>query len=112
MPPKAAKGKTTKKKSSKPEWMSDDVWAVTQDLPLLFNSFAGIKSDKPAKSGKTDRPATPSKPAAKGGKPEPPPPIPKAQVSQTWTCIFSYCPPTYNMPSLTYKHSEDKFTYK
>ena len=99
MPPKAAKGKTTKKKSSKPEWMSDDVWAVSQDLPLLFNSFAGVKSDKPAKAGKSEKPATPSKSekpaapgksekpgapgktAAKGGKPEPPPPISKAQVS-------------------------------
>lgn len=95
MPPKAGKGKTTKKKSSKPEWMSEDVWAVSLDLPLLFNSFAGIKSDKPAKSGKsdkaatpgkTDKPATPGKAAGKGGKPEPPPPIPKAQVIQPFMC--------------------------
>ncbi len=62
--------------------MSDDVWAVSQDLPALLNSFAGIKSDKPAKAekpGKSDKPGTPSK-GGKGSKPEPLPNIPKAQV--------------------------------
>lgn len=83
MPPKAG-GKAKKaKKSKKPAWMADDVWAVSQDLPALLNSFAGIKSDKPAKSdnpAKSDRPGTPGK-AGKSGKTEPLPSIPKAQVT-------------------------------
>ena len=77
--------------------MADDVWAVSQDLPALLNSFAGIKSDQPSKSktgGKSDRPATPGK-AGKSSKPEPLPNIPKAQVfiaalalrsSSSWAC--------------------------
>ena len=62
--------------------MADDVWAVSQDLPALLNSFAGIKSDKPSKSGsgaKSDGPASPGK-AGKGSKAEPLPNISKAQV--------------------------------
>ena len=82
MPPKAA-GKVKKsKKSAKPEWMADDVWAVSQDPSALLNSFAGIKSDKPAKAdkgGKSERPASPGK-GGKAGKAEPLPSIPKAQV--------------------------------
>ena len=82
MPPKAGGAAKKSKKSAKPEWMSDDVWAVSQDLPSLFNSFAGIKSDKPAKSDKSAKPDK-AAPAGKGGKstkPEPLPYIPKAQV--------------------------------
>ena len=82
MPPKAAGKAKKSKKSAKPEWMADEVWAVSQDLPALLNSFAGIKSDKPSKSdkgAKNDRPASPGK-AGKGGKAEPLPNISKAQV--------------------------------
>lgn len=85
MPPKAASKAKKSKKTAKPEWMADDVWAVSQDLPALLNSFAGIKSDKPSKAdkaGKSDRPATPGK-AGKAAKPEPLPNIPKAQVPST-----------------------------
>lgn len=83
MPPKASGKAKKSKKSPKPGWMADEVWAVSQDLPALLNSFAGVKSDQPSKSkpgGKSDRPATPSK-AGKGAKPEALPNIPKAQVS-------------------------------
>ena len=76
MPPKAGGKAKKSKKSAKPAWMADDIWAVSQDLPALLNSFAGIKSDKPAKS---DKVAAPGK-GAKGGKPEPLPNIPKVQV--------------------------------
>lgn len=82
MPPKASGKAKKSKKSAKPGWMAEDVWAVSQDLPALLNSFAGLKSDQPSKSnkgGKSDRPATPGK-AGKGAKPEPLPSIPKAQV--------------------------------
>ena len=76
MPPKAGGKAKKSKKTPKPEWMSEDVWAVSQDLPSLFNSFAGIKSDKPAKSGKS---AAPGK-GSSSAKAEPLPNIPKAQV--------------------------------
>ncbi|KAL3157959.1 hypothetical protein ABBQ32_012360 [Trebouxia sp. C0010 RCD-2024] len=82
MPPKASGKAKKSKKSPKPGWMADEVWAVSQDLPALLNSFAGVKSDQPSKSkpgGKSDRPATPSK-AGKGAKPEALPNIPKAQA--------------------------------
>lgn len=82
MPPKAAGKAKKSKKTAKPGWMADEVWAVSQDLPALLNSFVGLKSDQPSKSkagGKSDRPATPGK-AGKGAKPEPLPNIPKAQV--------------------------------
>lgn len=82
MPPKAAGKAKKSKKSAKPKWMADDVWAVSQDFPALLNSFAGIKSDKPSKTdkgGKSDRPATPGK-AGKAAKAEALPNIPKAQV--------------------------------
>ena len=82
MPPKAGGAAKKSKKSAKPEWMSDDVWAVSQDLPSLLYSFAGIKSDKPAKadkSAKSDKAAPPGK-GGKSAKPEPLPNIPKAQV--------------------------------
>lgn len=82
MPPKAGGKAKKSKKSAKPAWMADDIWAVSQDLPALLNSFAGIKSDKPAKSdtpAKSDKVAAPGK-GAKGGKPEPLPNIPKVQV--------------------------------
>lgn len=85
MPPKKDGKAKKSKKSAKPEWMADDVWAVKQDLPALLNSFAGVKSDKPSKSdkgGKSDKPATPGK-AGKAAKPEPLPNIPKAQVLST-----------------------------
>ncbi len=74
MPPKKGGKAKNSKKSAKPAWMADDVWAVSQDLPALLNSFAGIKSDKPAKSDKAAAPG-------KGSKAEPLPNIPKAQVS-------------------------------
>lgn len=60
--------------------MADDVWAVSQDLPALLNSFAGIKSDKPAKSDKSAK-SDKAAPPGKGSKAEPLPNIPKAQVS-------------------------------
>ena len=91
MPPKASGKPKKSKKSAKPGWMADDVWAVSQDLPALLNSFAGIKSDQPSKSktgGKSDRPATPGK-AGKSAKPEPLPNIPKAQVPSEALILIS-----------------------
>ena len=89
MPPKAAGKAKKSKKSAKPDWLSDDVWAVSQDLPALLNSFAGIQSDKPAKSdkgGKTEKAAASGK-GGKGAKAEPLPNIPKAQVQSSFVQI-------------------------
>jgi len=80
MPPKAGGKAKKSKKSAKPAWMADDVWAVSQDLPALLNSFAGTKSDKPAKSDKSVK-SDKAAPPGKGSKAEPLPNIPKAQVS-------------------------------
>jgi len=79
MPPKAGGKAKKSKKSAKPAWMADDVWAVSQDLPTLLNSFAGTKSDKPAKSDKSVK-SDKAAPPGKGSKAEPLPNIPKAQV--------------------------------
>ncbi|KAA6420955.1 MAG: hypothetical protein FRX49_09096 [Trebouxia sp. A1-2] len=79
MPPKAGGKAKKSKKSAKPAWMADDVWAVSQDLPALLNSFAGIKSDKPAKSDKSAK-SDKAAPPGKGSKAEPLPNIPKAQA--------------------------------
>lgn len=80
MPPKKGGKAKKSKQSAKPAWMADEVWAVSQDLPALLNSFAGIKSDKPAKSDKSAK-SDKAAPPGKGSKAEPLPNIPKAQVS-------------------------------
>jgi hypothetical protein len=68
MPPKKAKGGKKKKNSGKPEWMSEELYQLTQNLPKLQEFWCGEVKETKGKG--------------KDGKPLPDPPnITKEQVS-------------------------------